>query len=170
MSPRLLRFGYLAGFLICAALLGAAYYFEIVLYMEPCPLCIVQRLATLLIGIGCLLAFIFDGFRWMSRLALALTTGASVFGAVVANHHIWIQGLPPEEVPACGPSFDYLLETLPMNELINIMLHGNGNCADISWMFWGMSMPEWTRLFFIVFAIISLITLIAKWRSNGRKA
>ena len=94
----------------------------------------VQRLATLLIGIGCLLAFIFDGFRWMSRLALALTTGSAIFGAVVADHHIWIQHLPPEDVPACGPSFDYLLETLPMNELISIMLHGDGNCADVSWM------------------------------------
>ncbi|WP_369856106.1 disulfide bond formation protein B [Candidatus Thalassolituus haligoni] len=170
MSPRLLRFGYLAGFLTCAALLGAAYYFEIVLYMEPCPLCMVQRLATLLIGIGCLLAFIFDGFRWMSRLALALTTGSAIFGAVVADHHIWIQHLPPEDVPACGPSFDYLLETLPMNELISIMLHGDGNCADVSWMFWDMSMPEWTRLFFIAFAIAGLIALISSWRRGDRKS
>lgn len=169
LTPPLLRYGYLAGFLICAALLGAAYYFEIVMYLDPCPLCMVQRLATLLIGLSCLLAFVCSDFRWGSRIALALVTASAIFGYFVADHHIWIQHLPPEEVPACGPSFEYLIETLPLNELISIMLHGDGNCAEVNWMFWGMSMPEWTRIFFACFAIAGLISLIYSWSRGERR-
>lgn len=168
MSPSLLRYSYLAGFLICVGLLGAAYYFEIVMYLDPCPLCMVQRLATLLIGIGCLLAYIFDNFRWPSRLFLALATASAIFGYAVADHQVWLQHLPPEDVPECGPGFDYLLETLPMTELFKVILQGDGSCAEITWMFLGMSMPEWTRVFFACFALAGFFSLYISWKRGDR--
>jgi protein dithiol:quinone oxidoreductase len=169
LSPSLLRYGYLAGFLICAGLLGAAYYFEIVMYLDPCPLCMVQRLAVLIMGIGCLLAYIFDDFRWPSRLFLALVTASAVFGYFVADHQVWLQHLPADQVPACGPGFDYLLETLPMSELLQVMLHGDGSCAEVTWAFWGMSMAEWTRVFFVGFTLAGFISLIISWRRGDRR-
>ncbi|WP_221793452.1 disulfide bond formation protein B [Oceanobacter mangrovi] len=169
MSPTPLRWLYLAGFFICAALLGTAYYFEIVEFMEPCPLCMAQRFFVLLVGVFCLLAFLFDKFRWPSRLFLGLGTASAIGGAFVSDHHVWIQSLPPEDVPACGPSFEYLMETLPLDALIQIMLSGDGNCADISWMYLGISMPGWMRLIFILFALVGFAALVYTWRRSNRK-
>lgn len=165
----LLRYGYLAGFLVCAALLGAAFYFEIILYMDPCPLCMLQRLVTALIGVGCLLAFILDRFQWPLRFSLALVIASSIFGIFVADHHLWLQSLPPEEVPACGPGFYYMLDTMPMSDLLDVMLHGDGNCAEVSWRFFGLSMPGWTMVFFIAFGIAGLLSLLATWHKTARR-
>lgn len=148
-----LRHGYLLGFLSCTSLLAAAYYFEYVMFLDPCPLCMVQRLATLLTGLGFLVAFVVapaSNRHWLTPVLL-FTLAAAVFGYWSADHHVWIQNLPAEDVPACGPSFDYMLETLPLSELLGIMLQGNGNCAEIDWLFLGLSMPEWLRLWFIAF-------------------
>lgn len=155
-----LRLAYLLGFLACASLLGAAYYFEYVLFLDPCPLCMVQRFATLLIGLGFLAAFLTYHQRWGLIAALIFTLAATVFGVWSADHHVWIQNLPAADVPDCGPSFEYLMATLPLNELLTIMLQGDGNCAEIDWQFLGLSMPEWTRLWFLGFAIATLSALI----------
>lgn len=168
MNLKLLHYAYLLAFAMCASLLATAYYFEYYLYMEPCPLCMVQRLATLLIGIGFLAAYVLDEYRWPTRIALAFVIGSAIFGYVTADHHVYLQGLPPEEVPACGPSFDYMLETLPMDELWKVMLHGNGNCADVSWMMLGKSMPEWTRMMFFWFAVSGALALIVRWREEDK--
>ncbi|MCT7359300.1 disulfide bond formation protein B [Thalassolituus pacificus] len=163
-----LHHGYLAGFLSCVALLAAAYYFEYALYLEPCPLCMVQRLATLAIGLGCLAAFIArqrenKPASWTLRIALIFTLLSAIGGVWVADHHVWLQNLPPEDVPACGPGFDYLIETLPLSELIGVMLRGNGNCADVSWSFVGLTMPEWTRLWFIGYTLAAAFALFRVW-------
>lgn len=161
-----LRHGYLAGFISCAGLLAAAYYFEYVLFLDPCPLCMLQRLATLLTGLGFLAAFIaapHPAKGWLYA-ALLFTLAATLFGLWSADHHVWIQSLPAEEVPACGPGFDYLMQTLPLSELLTIMLKGNGNCAEIDWMFLGLSMPEWLRLWFVGFAGATLFALYRNLR------
>jgi len=158
--------GYLAGFFISVALLASAYYFEYQMFLEPCPLCIVQRIATLGIGVGCLLAFFARNTRWPQIAALLFTLMSGVFGTWVANRHIWIQGLPEDQVPACGPSLDYMMEILPINELITFMLQGSGSCADVAWQFVGMSMPEWTRVIFIAFTLVTLLGLARAWSTK----
>lgn len=165
-----LRHGYAAGFLSCVALMAAAYYFEYALYLDPCPLCMVQRLATVLTGIGFLLAFFLHPKAgqpvsgWL-RAALVFTLAAAIFGLWSANHHVWLQGLPPADVPACGPSFEHLMKTLPLTELLSIMLQGDGNCAEVGWNFWGLSMPAWLRLWFVGFSAATLFALF-KTRPN----
>lgn len=159
-----LRLAYLLGFLACTSLLAAAYYFEYVLFLEPCPLCMVQRFATLLVGIGFLAAFFSYQRHWGLIIALLFTLVASVFGVWSADHHIWIQNLPAADIPDCGPSFEYLMATLPLSELLTIMLHGDGNCAEIDWQWWGLSMPEWTRLWFVSFTLATVFALI--WHIN----
>lgn len=161
-----LRHGYLAGFLCCVGLMAAAFYFEYVEFLDPCPLCMVQRLATVLIGLGFLSAFILEPKgQWWLRGALLFTLAAGFFGIWAAGHHIWLQGLPPEEAPACGPSFEYLMETLPLTELFKIMLQGDGNCAEVSWSLWGLSMPAWVRLWFIGFTAATAFALFKTRKS-----
>lgn len=164
----LFRISYLTGFLICAALLGAAFYFEYVMYLDPCPLCMLQRIITAAVGLGCLLAFALDHFRWPTRFFAALATGFAIFGIFVSKHHLWLQSLPADQAPACGPGFYYLAETMPVGDLWNIMLNGDGNCAEVAWMFMGLSMPGWTLVFFTGFAIVGALTLLLDLRRKHR--
>ena len=158
-NPQWLHWGYLAGFLTCVGLMAAAFYFEYVLYLDPCPLCMTQRLGTVMIGVGFFLAFLSRNTRWLLLVALLFTLAAAVFSTWVADHQIWMQGLPKEEVPACGPSMNYLIETLPLTDLLSVMLNGDGNCAEIVWSLWGMSMPEWTRICFIGFVLAAVYAI-----------
>lgn len=169
-DPQWLPGAYLLGFLACAGLLGAAYYFEYVMFLDPCPLCMAQRVATAIIGVGFLLAFIGTKLHWlMTSFALTLTLAGAVLGAWLADHQIWLQHLPKEEVPACGPSVDYLIETLPLTDLISIMLEGDGNCAEIVWTFLGMSMPQWTLVCFIGFALSAFFALFHTLRQHKNR-
>lgn len=163
-----LRTGYLLAAFACAGLLAAAYYFEYVLFLDPCPLCMVQRLATLLTGLGFFMAFLVQpkGTRWLT-FALLFTLAAALFGWWAAAHHIGIQNLPASDIPACGPSFEYLMQTLPLSELLRIMLAGDGNCAEISWQFMGLSMPEWVQLWFIAFSVFIIAALVRIWRQRS---
>lgn len=154
MLPLSFRQVYSLGFIACAALLGAAYYFEYYLYLDPCPLCIMQRIAVAALA----LVFLCGALHAPTRLlGQRLYTGAGIlascFGAAIAGRHVWIQSLPPDQVPTCGPSLEYMVDALPLADLIAVMLRGNGNCAEAVWSFAGMSMPQWTLIWFVVFAL-----------------
>lgn len=144
----------LAVLLSCIGLLAAAYYFEYVMFLDPCPLCIMQRIGVLVVGIGALIAFFWSkpACAWLGSVTMAL---GSLLGIAVAGRHVWIQSLPADQVPSCGPSLDYMVETLPILEVLSVMLRGNGNCADGHWSFLALSMPTWVLLWFIGFALIS---------------
>jgi disulfide bond formation protein DsbB len=73
----------------------------------------------------------------------------AVVGAAVAGRHVWMQHLPPGEVPECGPGLSYLLETAPFLDVLKTVLLGDGNCAEVQWSFLGLSMPGWTLLWFL---------------------
>lgn len=150
----------LSVFLSCVALLASAYVFEYVYYMDPCPLCIMQRIAVLLVGLAG-----FTGFLLASNtVARTVTSGfmllASVLGLAVAGRHVWIQSLPADQVPTCGPSLEYMVDTLPWAEVLSVMLRGNGNCADSHWSFIGLSMPQWVLVWFVGFAIVGIYLLL----------
>ena len=143
------------GFMTCIALLTSAYYFQFFLNMEPCPLCIMQRIATLMVALGCLAGF----FLVERPLGLLIASGwtllASFFGIYLAHHHNWLQNLPADQVPSCGPSLEYMLDAFPMMEVITVLLRGNGNCADAQWLFMGLSMPMWVLIWFVGFILLS---------------
>lgn len=167
-NPTWLSYAYLAGCLSCVALLSAALYFEYVLYMDPCPMCMVQRLATFLIGVGFLVAFLGRNHRWLLIVSLLFVLAAAILGVWSADHHIWLQHLPKEEVPACGPGIDYLIDTLPLSELLDVMLKGDGNCAETVWSFLGLSMPEWTRVYFALYLLAALYALAMTWKQQHK--
>ncbi|MAA71881.1 MAG: disulfide bond formation protein B [Bermanella sp.] len=156
MLPFSNRMIYLAVFLACTGLLASAYYFEYVMYMDPCPLCIMQRIAVLIVGIGGLLGFLL-GRNQVARLvgAVVMCLGA-LLGLGVAGRHVWIQSLPADQVPTCGPSLEYMVDTLPWADVLTIMLRGNGNCADAHWLFLGLSMPQWVLVWFVGFTLVGV--------------
>ena len=136
--------GALAG--VCALMMAYALYAQHVLGLEPCPLCVLQRLAVIATGVVFLLAFIhgpgLSGAR-VYALLVAVTAGA---GALVAGRHVWLQNLPPEDVPACGPGLEYMLDVFPLADTLRMVFTGSGECAEIKWQLLGLSMPAWVLL------------------------
>lgn len=134
------------GFLICVALMGYALYAQYVLGLEPCPLCIFQRVAVIATGVLFLLAAIHNpgrsGARWYGALQLI----AVIAGILISTRHIWIQAQPPGTVAACGAGLDYLMEIMPITDVITKVLTGSGECGAIDWRFLGLSMPWWVLI------------------------
>lgn len=147
----------LFGFLLPTTAMAFALYLQYGLYLEPCPLCVFQRVAMIAFALVWLIATIHAprGFgRWVySVLAVIAATG----GIGVAGRHVWLQSLPPDQVPACGPSLDYLMDIQPFKEVVATVLRGDGNCAIVDAAFLGISLPAWTLITFAGLAIYSLI-------------
>lgn len=141
---------FLLGFFACAALMAYALYAQHVLGYEPCPLCTFQRVAMIALGLAFLAGALAGPKTTKGRAGwgvLALLT--AVVGAGIAGRHVWMQNLPPEAVPACGPPLEFLRETLPLVDVIKKVLTGSGQCATIDWTLLGLSMPTWVLIAFI---------------------
>ena len=135
-----------AGFLACAGMMGYALYAEHGLLMEPCPLCVFQRMATIATGLLFLAAALHDPSALGRRVYGALITASAATGIGVAGRHVWLQSLPPDKVPACGPGFDYIIDAFPLSEALRLIFTGSGECATIDWRFLGLSMPAWVLI------------------------
>lgn len=118
-------------------------YFE---YLEPCPLCMTQRLFYILVGLLALLGLVHYRHEKVYAILGALSALA---GAAVAGRQVWLQHLPPDQVPACGPSLEYMLEAFPLGQTLETLLSGDGNCAEVVWTFLGFSMGEWSLACFL---------------------
>jgi disulfide bond formation protein DsbB len=140
------RLGNFCGFAGCAALLAYAYYTQYFLHLEPCPLCIFQRVGVFAIGVVFLLATLQDPVGWGRRVYAALAALAALATAGVAVRHLYIQSLPPDAVPACGASLSYMMKIFSLNEVLVKVLTGSGECARITWSFLGLSMPGWVLI------------------------
>lgn len=144
------RVSNLAGFAACAALIAYALYAEHVLLLAPCPLCVFQRVAVIALGLAFLLAAVINA-RGAGRYAhAALIAVIAAAGAAVAGRHVWLQNLPPEEVPTCGPGLDYMLDSFPLSEALRLVFTGSGECATLDWSFLGLSMPAWVLISLVV--------------------
>ncbi|TDR70628.1 disulfide bond formation protein B [Paludibacterium purpuratum] len=147
-------------FLISAACVGAmgfAFYAQYVMGLDPCPLCMLQRVGVVSVGVLALLAGLCNPRRWGFRLWSALVALAALAGAGVSARQLWLQSLPPDQVPQCGPGLDYLLQTLPFTHALEKILMGSGECAVVDWRFLGMAMPFWVLMFF---ALVIAFTLL----------
>ena len=151
------RICFLLGFLICGVLLAIAVYFQLVDGLEPCPLCISQRLVILLIGLVFLVAGLHNPKQTGIKRYALVGTVVALLGASIASRHVWLQHLPPEEVPECGPGLAYMFQYFPLFDTLKLMLSGTGDCAKVDWTMLGFSMPAWTLLAFIMLAILSFL-------------
>jgi len=140
------RAGNFAGFAACAAMMGYALYSQHGLGLEPCPLCVFQRVATIALG-GVFLIAALHNPSGLGRLAYAaLTFVVAAAGVGVAGRHVWLQNLPQDQVPACGPDLGFMLEAFPLTEVLSVVLSGSGECAEVSWRFLGLTMPTWVLI------------------------
>ncbi|MEX2494512.1 MAG: disulfide bond formation protein B [Woeseia sp.] len=140
----------LTGFVACVGLMAYALYAEHYLYLAPCPLCVFQRVAVIALGLLFLVAALHHP-RGSGRIGYAAMTGLiALIGASVAGRHLWLQNLPPEDVPACGPGLDYMLDSFPLSDALRMVFTGSGECATTDWSFLGLSMPAWVLIALLV--------------------
>lgn len=151
-----------AGFGICVALMAAAYYFQYGLNMEPCPLCIFQRVGVTAVGLIFLVQALHNPAGWGRRVYGGLLVLVAGLGTVIAARHVWLQNLPKDEVPACGPGLNYLLDNFPFGKMLDTVFRGSGECADLHWAFLGLSMPAWVLAFFVAFALLGLVRIAGR--------
>ncbi|WP_440995998.1 disulfide bond formation protein B [Arhodomonas sp. SL1] len=145
----------LLGFALCAALLGAAAYLEHIQGMEPCPLCILQRVAFAGLGVVLLIAGLHAPRSAAARVYAVLAVAVSAIGVGLSWRHLWLQSLPPDQVPACGPGLGYMMDTLPLMDVLGRVLSGSGECAEVDRVL-GVSIPAWTLLAFVVAAVAAV--------------
>ena len=162
LTPRVMCF---AGALAAAALIGTALYMQYVMYLDPCPLCLLQRWFVIAVGAVLLLAALHYPAGAARVVYGAVTSLLAVLGAVVAGRHVWLQSLPPEEVPECGPGLEYLLETLPLVGAMQTVFAGSGECAEVSWRFLGLTIPGWTLVCFVGFALVGIVLMVSRRRA-----
>jgi disulfide bond formation protein DsbB len=140
------RRGNLLGFLGCACLLAYAYYAEYVMHLEPCPLCIFQRIGIFGLGVMFLIAAIHEPAAFGRRVYAVLLSLLALATIGIALRHLYIQSLPPDAVPACGASLDYMRKIFSLSEVLVKVLTGSGECAKVTWEFLGLAMPAWVLI------------------------
>jgi len=144
-----LRSWYLMVAVSCISLLAYALYKQHVDFLDPCPLCIIQRVGFIWMGVFALLAAVhYPGTAGRKVYSWIIVLGA-VFGAAVAGRHVWMQHLPADQVPECGPGLNYMLENFPLQETFSSVFFGSGSCAEVYWSFLGLSMPTWALIWFL---------------------
>lgn len=130
-------------------LMAVALYMEHAMHLEPCPLCIFQRVAVIAAGLIALIAAIHNPKDTGVKIYGGLIVLSSLAGAALSGRQLWLQSLPEDQVPACGPGLDYLMDIFPVTEVIRMVLEGDGSCAEVVFQFLGLSIPGWTMIGFI---------------------
>ncbi|MDD3650230.1 disulfide bond formation protein B [Immundisolibacter sp.] len=144
----------------CAGLLGFGYYLQFAQGLEPCPLCVLQRLAFLAFGIVALLGALLGPGTLGTRLLAGLGLLAALAGAGVAGRQVWLQSLPADRVPACGPGLDYMVQNFPLGKTLAMVLRGSGECAENAWQFLGLGIAAWALVWFALLAGLSVYLLL----------
>jgi len=112
----------------------------------------------------CLLGLIINPKAIGSKILAVFTLLFSALGAGIAGRQVWLQHLPADQVPECGPDLAFMLDSFPLFEVLQTVFAGSGECAEVQWTLLNFSMPEWTLLIFFIMVLISLRLLFAKER------
>jgi disulfide bond formation protein DsbB len=142
--------------------LGYGFYLQYFDGQDPCPLCLVQRgfyfgllfvfLAAAIQGPGKIRSIVYGS------LGILLAAG----GGGTAGRQVWLQHLPPDQVPKCGPDLYYMLDNFPLGKVVSNLLKGSGQCAEVTWRFLGLSIAEWSLLCFIGFGVLALLSIVRR--------
>jgi disulfide bond formation protein DsbB len=149
-------------FIGCAIAMSVAFYMQYQMNLEPCPLCMTQRIFVIATGSVAMIAFIHASIGQHYRFYNGLTLLTAITGGGFSMRQLYLQSLPPEQAPACGPGLGYMLDNFPFMKALEIMLKGDGNCAEVMWTFMGLSIPGWTLVAFAGLAAISIFQLVRK--------
>ena len=159
------RLGYALGLLVCLALLAFALYLQHVQGEDPCPLCILQRIAFM----GMMGVFLVGAIHGPARRgAIVYSTLAvivAIVGGAIAGRQVWLQMLPPDKVPACGPGLEYMLDRFPLTQALQKILAGSGECAEAGWRFLGLTIAGWSLVWFVVLGAFAVVIAARARRS-----
>ncbi|OUR72049.1 disulfide bond formation protein B [Methylophaga sp. 42_8_T64] len=147
---------FLFGFICCLSMLLVAGYFQFVEQLEPCPLCILQRVSILVIGLFFLLAALHNPKTIGARIYGCLIAIFAVVGASISAWHVRLQNLPEDQVPSCGPGLNFMLDNFPIADAISMVLRGSGECAEVLWTLAGLSIPAWTLVAFTALFVLAM--------------
>jgi len=150
--------------LACVAMLAFGLYLQHVVGLEPCPMCIVQRYALVLVALVAGLGALSGGRALRAALALLLLLLALI-GAFVAARQSWLQWYPPEVV-SCGRDLYGMIETFPLKRVLPMVFKGSGDCSKVDWTFLGGSIANWS---FVCFVLLALIGGVMAWRQLRRR-
>jgi len=162
LTPRL---GYLAGFLICGGLILYALYLQYYEYQDPCPLCLLQRVVYIALMVVFLLGALHGPRRTGAVVYSTLLVLVSVIGAGIAGRHVWLQHLPKDKVPECGPGLGYILDRFPLVNALEKIFRGSGECAEAGWRLMGLSIAEWSLVWFVLLGAYAVFVAAAARKS-----
>ena len=154
-------------FTICIGLLIFGLYLEHVQGLEACPLCIFQRVAYTVIIFITLIGAIHNPRNLLQIIYKLLMVISAITGAAIAGRQIWLQHLPPELVPECGPGLDYMFNVFPFREALKMIFTGSGECAEVKWRFIGLSIAEWSLIMFIGIFIATILSIYTSRYKNA---
>jgi protein dithiol:quinone oxidoreductase len=155
MRP-IVRIVFASIFVVCAALLAyGIYYLQEELGLEPCPMCILQRHALIAVGVVALAAAIHGPRAWGVKIYSGLIVLFAIAGGAVAMRHSYLQHFPPK-VETCGSDLDFLVSNFPLIQALPKIFAGTGSCSKVDWKFIGLSIPEWTLVWFAIFAVAAI--------------
>jgi disulfide bond formation protein DsbB len=156
------------GFAACAALLGYALYSQFYLALDPCPLCIFQRIGIALLGLAFLAAALHDA-RGGGRYVYAVLIGLAALATLgVAARQLYVQSLPPGAIPSCGAPLMMLLKFTPVWQVIRKVLTGSGECGIVNWRFLGLAMPAWVLLWSLALGAAGVLGNLRREASAAR--
>ena len=130
--------------------------------LEPCPLCVFQRVAVIGVGVMALIAAVHGPQAWGQRVYSGVMALSAVAGVVVAGRHVWLQHLPADQVPSCGPGLDFWIAALPWQQVVQQVFQGSGECAKVDWTLLGLSLPMWTLMLFVGLLLAALVQLVRR--------
>ena len=162
LTPRL---GYLAGFLICGGLILYALYLQYYEYQDPCPLCLLQRVVYIVLMVVFLLGALHGPRRTAAVVYSTLLVLVSLIGAGIAGRHVWLQHLPKDKVPECGPGLGYILDRFPLVNALEKIFRGSGECAEAGWRLMGLSIAEWSLVWFVLLGAYAVFVAAAARKS-----
>jgi disulfide bond formation protein DsbB len=164
LSPRA---AFSAAALVCALLLGYGFFLQYYQGLEPCPLCLVQRGFFFALLAICVVAAL-HGPRRRGTIAYASLAGLfALGGAAVAGRQVWLQHLPPDKVPQCGPDLFFMMENFPLSRTLKTLFSGTGECAAVDWTFLGLSIAEWSLVWFAALFLYSLWLALRRQANAG---
>ncbi|MCB5189407.1 disulfide bond formation protein B [Methylobacillus arboreus] len=156
------RRGYLLGFIVSFGLVGFALYIQQKHNLEPCPLCISQRIAFMALGVLFLLAALHNPAALGRKVYGLLHFIAAGIGIGIAARHIWIQANPDKVMAECGAGFDYIMETFPLKKALDLIFKGTGECSAIDWTLFGLTIPQLSLIAFAGLALYAIALAFLK--------
>jgi disulfide bond formation protein DsbB len=149
------RHVFLGIFVATALMMGFGYWLQYAQGLEPCPLCMTQRIFIMLAGLTALVAAAHGPGRAGIRVYGTLVALWCLVGGGFSLRHLWLQSLPPGQAPACGPDLAYMFDAFPLKDALLLLLRGDGNCAEVDWAFLGVAIPGWTLVAFVIIAALA---------------